>query len=199
MKKTAFCMLLFLLILNAVGCRREEKYITADEVSVNTMLAKSNGVLQIATVEDFDKGYYNLSELEEFIAGEINKYNKKAGDNKIVIDDVQQHGQKAVMLLSYSGMDQYTAFNEVSAAYFNGGVTDITLNLPATLVSVKDGSLASTEEVLKDTKYKILVINEPYNVIVDGKVKYYSEGVQQLDGSTVESASEGMTVIVFKP
>ena len=199
MKKLVLCTIMLLLVLGTAGCSREEIFITADEISVNTLLAKANGVLQVATVEDFDKSYYKLGELEEFVAKEIDSYNQIAGGEKITIDDVQIKGGKAIMLLSFTGMDQYTAFNDVTAAYFNGGIKDNPLELPTTLISTKNGSLASTAEVIQNEKYKVLVINEPYNVIVDGKVKYYSENAVLVDENTIQSVDEGMTIIVFKP
>ena len=199
MKKLAFCAVLLLLLLGTAGCNKEEKFITADEVTTDTILAKANGALQVATVEDFDKTYYKLDELKDFIAKKIDAYNKKAGSEKIKVDDIRLKGGKAIMLLNYSGMDQYATFNNVTAAYFNGGITENPLEMPETLVSEKDGSLASTQEVLQNGKYKILVMTEPYDIIVDGKVKYYSENAVLSEDNIVKGAEEGMTIVVFKP
>ncbi|MBP1754393.1 MAG: hypothetical protein H6Q59_791 [Firmicutes bacterium] len=113
MKKWFLCTILLLLVLGTAGCRKEEKFLTADDITTNTLLAKSNGVLQVATVEEFDQTYYKLSELKDFISKEIDTYNKAAGEDKITLDDVQLNGGKAIMLLTYSGMDQYAGFNDV--------------------------------------------------------------------------------------
>ena len=199
MKKFALCTMLLLLLLGTAGCNKEEKMITADEVTTDTILAKANGVLQVATVEDFDKSYYDLGELQDFIAQKIDAYNKEAGSVKIKIDDVSLKGGKAIMILTYSGMDQYASFNNITAAYFNGGITENPLDMPETLVSEKDGSLASTQEVLQNGKYKILVMTEPYNIIVDGKIKYYSENAVLSEDKTIKGAEDGMTIVVFKP
>jgi hypothetical protein len=198
MKKLVLCTIL-LLLLGTAGCSKEDLNLTAEEISVDTLLAKANGELQVATVEDFDKSYYNLSELEEFAANEIDLYNQAAGDDKITIKDIRISAGKAVMLLGYTGMDQYANFNEVTAAYFNGGIKENPLELPATLVNSKNGSLASTEEILQNDKLKVLVMNEAYDIIVDGKVKYYSENAVLVEDNIVQSATDGMTVIVFKP
>ncbi len=199
MKKIAFCTMLLLLILGAAGCNKEEKFIITEEVTTDSILAKANGVLQVATVEDFDKSYYNLGELKDFITKKIDEYNKKAGSEKIKIDDVRLKSGKAIMLLTYTGMEQYANFNNVTAAYFNGGITENPLNMPETLINVKDGSLASTQEVLQNGKYKILVLTEPYDIIVDGKIKYYSENAVLSEDNTIKGAEDGMTIVVFKP
>ncbi|MDF2943445.1 MAG: hypothetical protein K0S01_2303 [Herbinix sp.] len=199
MKKLVLCTIMLLLVLGTAGCSKKELFITADDITADTLLAKANGQLQVATIEDFDKSYYNLTELKDFVTNEIKSYNKTTGEEKITFEDVQLRSGKAIMLLSYSGMDQYSAFNEVSAAYFNGGIKDNPLELPATLINTKNESLASTEEVIQNEKYKVLVMNEPYDIIVDGKVKYFSENAKLIDDNKVTCAEEGMTVIVFKP
>ena len=196
MKKIVLCTIVLFLMLGAVGCTNEE--LKVDKVTTNSIVAKSNGELQVATVEDFNKNYYDLDELKEYIKEQVDAYNKKVGDEKITVDDVDKNGDKAVMILTYSGMDQYANFNEVSAAYFAGGVGDISLKLPSTLIDAKNGSLASTDEILKDEKYKILVLNEPYHIITDGKVKYYSEKATLVSENEVDGAAEGMTIVVFK-
>lgn len=199
MKKLVLCTIILLCIIGTVGCKRKEIFITADVISENTMLAKVDGKLQVITVEAFDKSYYKLSELSEFVKKEINAYNEKAGSEKVIIDDLRLRNGKAIMLLTYSGMDQYTNFNEVSAAYFNGGIEDNPLNMPAELISTKDGSIKNCNDVIKNSKYKVLVVNEPYHIIVDGTIKYYSDNAVLEDEDILQSAAEGMTVIVFKP
>ncbi len=199
MKKLILSTILLIFILGTVGCKKEEVFISTDNVTTDTILAKSNGKLQVATVEDFDKTYYDLNELKDFVNKEIKEYNKKAGVEAISIEDVKLNNGKVVLLLTYSGMDQYANFNDVAAAYFNGGISEISLKLPSTLVSTKNGSLASTQEVLGNDKLKILVMNEPYDIIVDGTIKYYSENVTFVDDNKVQGAAEGMSIVVFKP
>ena len=199
MKKWILCAILLLFMVGAAACRKEDVNITADNVTTNTILAKSNGVLQVATIEEFDKSYYNLNELESFVAKEIAVYNKAAGEEKISIDGVKLNKGKAVMLLTYSGMDQYANFNKVVAAYFNGGVSEVPMDLPTTLVSEKNGSLVSTQEILQNNKLKVLVLNEPYEIIVDGTIKYYSENATYVSANKVQGAAEGTTIVVFKP
>lgn len=196
MKKMFLCTALLLVTL--AGCTKEDLTLTSDKVSANTFLAKSTGELQVATVEDFDKDYYNLKELEDFVTTQIDAYNAKEGNKKITVNDVQKRDDKAIMILTYSGMEAYANFNEVTAAYFTGGISNIPMDLPSTLINTKNDSLASTEEILQNDKYKILVLNEPYTILVDGKVKYYSENATFVDDNTIQGAAEGMTVVVFR-
>lgn len=198
MKKLLLCTIVLLLMFGAVSCSKDKLVIKADEISVNTMLALTNGALQVATVEEFDKSYYKLSELNDYVKKQIDLYNQKASKEKISIDDIEVQDNKAFMILSYAGMEAYSTFNGVYAAYFNGGTDVSSLDLPTTLINAKNDSLASTEEILKSDKYKILVLNEPFDILVEGKVKYYSENAVLSEENKVQGAAEGMTVVVFK-
>ena len=199
MKKLICSGLLLLTIMAIAGCSKKVININTEDITANTILAKPNGTLQVATVEDFDKEYYKLGELEEFIAEEIKAFNQKAGSEAITIDDVQLKNGKAIMILSYSGMESYASFNEVTAAYFNGGVTDIPLTLPGTLISTKNSSYISTDEVLANSKLKVIILTEPYDILVQGDVKYYSDNGELLEDNKVRGADSGMTVVVYKP
>lgn len=199
MRKLTFCTFMLITALGIAGCSKRNISLTVEEIKQDTIVVKEDGSLQVATVEDFDKDYYDLSELEEFIESQISTYNKAAGEDKISLKEVELHDGKAVMLLDYAGMEPYSSFNKVMAAYFSGGTGNVTLDLPATLVNVKNDSLASTEEIIKNQKYKVLVLYEPYEIIVDGKIKYYSEGAELTDDNKIKGAQEGITMVVFKP
>ncbi len=199
MKKSAFCAMILLLFLGLTACSGKEKSIDIKDITESTFLARVNGELQVATMEEFDKSYYNLDELRDYIDKEVTSYNKEIGVDKITLDNVDVINGKAIMLLTYAGMEQYAGFNEVTAAYFTGGVKDIPIKLPTTLVNAENEALASTEEIIQDSKYKILILTEPYHIVVEGNVKYYSENATYLDENEVQSASDGMTIVVYKP
>ncbi|MDF2539678.1 MAG: hypothetical protein K0S76_2699 [Herbinix sp.] len=199
MKKLALCSILLLFLFTLAGCNKKDIDITTEDITVNTIVAKADGKLQVALVDLFDKPYYNLNELEEFAQNEINEYNKSIGEDKVVMDDIELKDGKAVIILSFAGMEQYANFNQVSAAYFNGGIKDNPLSLPETLVNADGEETANTQEVLQNQKYKIIVLNELYDIIVDGTVKFYSENASLGAKNMVHGAAEGMTVVVYKP
>ena len=198
MKRIALCTILLLLFLGVAGCTKEDLTITAEEVTADTLIARKNGELQVATVEDFNKSYYNLEELKDFVKKQVDAFQSGTGEDEISIDEVEERENKAIMILTYSGMNQYAAFNKVTAAYFTGGVQNISMKLPETLVSVKDNSLASTKEIMDNEKNLILILKEPYQIVVEGKIKYYSENSKLLDENTLQGAEDGTTIVVFR-
>lgn len=198
MKKYTFAATLLLIVLTVAGCSKKEINITAEDITANTLLMKRNGTLQVAIVEDFSKEYYKLSELEEFVKKEINSYNQTAGSDAVTIEDLSLKNGKAVMLLGYSGMAHYSAFNKVSAAYFSADTKDVALELPDQYVNAKNGSKADAATALKNGKNRVLVIYEPYDIIVDGKVRFYSANAT-MEGEVVKSSGEGATVVIYEP
>ncbi|NLK75464.1 MAG: hypothetical protein GX288_09280 [Clostridiales bacterium] len=198
MKKLALCIILLLSIFIVTACKKEDFILSADEVTSNTILMKQDGSLQVALVESFDKTYYSLSELEEFVMAEINKYNKEIGSEVITMLDRQLNNGNAVIILNYAGMGHYATFNNVIAAYFNTNQATDDFPLPDSFVSAKDRKPVSLVKVL-DSKFKVLAIEGAYDIIVEGNIKYYTDNAKLINNNKVQSNDDGLSVVVYKP
>lgn len=198
MKKVLLYTFLLLSFIMLNGCKKEEIFLTADDVTANTFLIKRNGSLHVAIVEDFDKSYYNLSELNEFVAKEVNAYNQKVGSEEVTIEELELKNGKAVLILGYSKMAHYSAFNNMPAAYFGAG-QDVDLELPSQYVDAKKNTVVDEETAMKNDKNKVLVLYEPYEIIVEGDVRYYSDNAELVDKNKVRSMNENMTVVIYRP
>lgn len=198
MKRYILSIVLILSMVMLVGCNKN-KEIAAEDVKANTVLIKSDGTVQAATIENFDKDYYNLEELTNFINGKINEYNQRNGVDSVVLGELKLIDANAVLVLNFKSLDHYNYFAETNAVVTsttsakNGEIT-----LPDTFLSAKDGAAISAAEALKNEKYKVLVINENTEVLIDGTVKYYTNGT--LNGkSKIQTSTEGDTIVVYKP
>lgn len=198
MKRVLICMISVLFILLLGSCSKEELFITADNITFNTILVKRNGSLYAAIVEDFDKSYYNLGELNEFVAQEVNEYNKKAGGKEVTIEELKLVNGKVVLILGYSKMAHYSAFNDVPAAYFNAAAENVALELPSQYVDAKKDTVVDREKAFKNKKNQVLVLYEPYEIIVEGDIKFYSQNAELLDKNRVKSTGDDMTVVIYR-
>ncbi len=193
-----YTVLAFCLIFTA-GCKNKERIISVDEVKNNTILVKNDGTVQSATVETFDKEYYNLDELKTFITDQIGKYNQTNGQDAIVFGSLDLKDGNAVLILNYSNLEHYKTFNKVDATLTTTvDAKSSNLELPDVYVSASDGAYASPDVALKNDKYKILIVNEKTDVIVDGTVKYFTNAAL-LSKSNLQTNSEEKSVIVYKP
>lgn len=199
MKKTIFSTILLLLILVMVGCSKKEIHLTKeDDITANTFLIKRNGSLQVAIVENFEKNYYNLGELNEFVSKEIDVYNSKAGEDSVTIEDLSIKNGRAVMLLNYTGMEHYATFNNAIAAYFGTSTENIALTLPDHYLTRK-GSKVDRATAFDNSKHRVLVVYEPFDIIIDGDIKYYSENATLQENNKIQSSGDGATVVIYKP
>ncbi len=199
MKKLTLCAILVICFSMLAGCKREEIVIKVEDVQTNTVLVKNDRTVQAATVEAFDKQYYNLSELNNFIIEQMNKYNSEVGEEAITLNSLEQKDGNAVLILNYTSLEHYQQFNKVETTLAsmtsaqNGEIT-----IPDVFISAKDGSYISKDVALKNSKYNVLVLNENTDVIVDGSIKYYTNAVL-VSSSKLQTGTEGETIVIYKP
>ncbi|CUH92023.1 hypothetical protein [Herbinix luporum] len=199
MKKALLSTIILLSFIVLVGCKKKEFLLTSDDVSANTLLMKRDGSLLVATIEDFSKEYYNLSELNDFVTGEINAYNKKVGSDEISIEELEIKNGKAIMILRYSKMEHYSEFNKVPAAYYGTDLKEVDLELPSQYIKAGKDKVVDMETAMKNSKNKVLVVYEPYDIIVEGDVKFYSDNATLIEDNKVQSIGEEATVVIFRP
>ncbi|TAH67886.1 MAG: hypothetical protein EWM47_08630 [Anaerolineaceae bacterium] len=199
MKRALICMISILCILMLAGCKKEEIFITTDDITSDTMLVKRNGSLYVAIIEEFDKSYYNLDELNEFISKEVNAYNNKVGSTEVTIEELGLKNGKAVMILGYSKMAHYSAFNSMPAAYFSASTENVALELPAQYVDARKDTMVASDVAMKNGKNQVLVLYEPLEIIVEGDIRFYSDNLTLVEESKAKSSSEDMAVVIYRP
>lgn len=199
MKKFTLCSVITIFFLMLVGCKKEEIVISTDSVQTATILINDDGTVQAATVEEFDKEYYNLSELQTFITEQINDYNQTQEGEGILLESLELVDGKAVMILNYTTMEDYSLFNQVEAYYSTiEGLSTSGIILPDAFISASDGAFASQELATKNSKYQVVAIDEDIDLMVDGTIKYYSNGILA-DDSKLQTGSDGKAYVIFKP
>ncbi|NLO10164.1 MAG: hypothetical protein GX129_09920 [Clostridiales bacterium] len=199
MKRVLICIISIIGILIMAGCTKEEIFITTDDITSDTMLVKRDGSLFVAIVEEFDKSYYNLDELNEFVSKEVNAYNNKVGSQEVTIEELGLKNGKAVMILEYTKMAHYSAFNSMPAAYFSAATENVALELPSQYMDTRKNTLVGKDAAMKNGKNQVIVLYEPYEIIVEGDIRFYSDNATFVDENKVKGNSEDMTVVIYKP
>ncbi len=199
MKKILLSIMMVCFITILSGCEKKNIILVAEEIHTDTILVKADGTVQGATVEEFNKNYYNVSELDGFITKEVEKYNKNANLDAISKDTLIVKDENAVLILNYSALEHYNKFNEVSSSlYSTSEFKDSKTKLPDSYLSAKDGSFVTPEVALKNEDYKVLVIKADTDILINGEIKYYDNAVL-VSKSKVQSATKGESIIIFKP
>jgi hypothetical protein len=197
MKKVLLCTLFILLITIFTGCRKNLE-LKAENVETNTIVVKKDGSAQAAIVDVFDKDYYSLQELTDFMNEEINSYNEENGEDVIILDEIEEIDGKVILILTYSSLSHYSAFNHIETQLVSAkDARNGDINLPDVLSNKKEESI-SKETALEKDNYKVFGIKEDTNVVIDGKIMYYSNG-EFIDSSKIKANGEDETIIVYKP
>lgn len=197
MKRIFLYIMLMLCLFSLVGCKNMSPNINPKEVEVNTILFRVNGKVQAFFVEDFEKSYYSESELRTFIDENIESYNLINGKDAIKLDYLKVKNKVASAICTYADTEKYCDFNGHEAYFLTAAEANDNSLIPSSFIDADKGDTFTKEEVLKNDKFKVVMIKEPMDVMVDGTIKYYSNGIL-LNKNTVQSAEEGYTVIVFK-
>jgi len=202
---TAILILTTFMTFAFVGCGQEEVI----PVTAPTIEVTKNGELIAYMVEDFDKDYYVLSELDTMVRDEVSDfvtdrgYADQNGNQGITVESVamvQDGSSKVVVALKFANSEMYSDYFETNAFY--GTVADAMkdgYDLSAALTSVEDGQLFTLEQAEKNKKKHILIIEDSVIVRCSGKVLYLGTNTSITEDGFVDcTQSEGLKLIIMK-
>jgi hypothetical protein len=65
-------------------------------------------------------------------------------------------------------------------------------------VDARKETTVDKEAAFKNKKNQVLVLYEPYEIIVEGDIRFYSENATLLEDNKIRSNSEDMTVVIYR-
>ncbi len=188
------CVIMCLSLLNGCGGSWE---LELSSIDTDTIYVSSEGFIELANVEDFDKEYYSKSQLEEFIEETIDTYKETAGSGEVTMEDFSVKDKVAKVLLKFDSAETYADFQGTDFQVVHTEDIQGNLVLPENFISADDGSSVSKDTVIKEDGLKLLIVNEPLHVQLDGTIKYYSEA--SITGDNVaEIEGEKTAIIVYE-
>ena len=150
------------------------------KVDENTVYVNKKGKVTGATVESFDKAYYDEKELETYINQQVKEYTAEHGKKSVKVDSFLVEEGVARLNIVYAGYEDYAAFNEVEL--FVGTIPQAMAagyDFKEDFLAVEDGKLAGNADrdtVIDNGDLKVVILNEKVNVKVQGTVQYASAG-----------------------
>ena len=150
------------------------------KVDENTVYVNRKGKVTGATVESFDKAYYNEKELETYINRQVEAYTAEHDRKSVRIDSFSVADGIARLNIAYAGYEDYAAFNEVEM--FVGTIPQAMAagyDFKDDFLAVENGELAGEADrdtVIDNGELKVVILNEKVNVKVQGTVRYVSAG-----------------------
>lgn len=184
------------MIVTLAGCKKGNVSIKTSGIEANTMLIKSDGAVQVATIEEFNESYYDLEELKVYINNNLTEFNQSVGnETAVVLASLDKKNENAIMVLEYANMEYYAKFNETEAKLLTAVTDSDVEELPDTLLSAQEEGTILGSELASLEDVKVVILKEEINLIVSGKIKYYSNGTL-VDKNEIQTSAEG-TVVVY--
>ncbi len=120
-------------------------------------------------------------------------------ETAITIDSLEMNKEDAVLILTYQDLDTYAAFNKVKAVTMEvDALQGANLKLPDVFVKEDNGAYVKQDAALNNGKYKIVMIQDNVDLMVEGTIKYYTNCIL-VNSYTIQTTPEGESVIVYKP
>ena len=189
------------LIFCTTGCKSKVQSLKLSEIKDETFLLRSDGSVQSASYEEFEKYYYREEELKEFMADIMEDYNERNGEKSVKLTkfDLEKVNGKdiAKAIFSYKDLASYCEMNGIAAAIYTMEEAKQAGVLPTTFTNAADGSKIDQNAATKDSDFNVLVIQVKADVILPDSVKYYSNAML-LSSNSVETTGEEAAVIVYK-
>ncbi len=198
LKKMIISVLTFSVMLVFSACGGED----GDESGTFLSLAK-DGTIRSHIEESFEESYYDKEELEQAVLEQAADYNNRTGTESIAVKKVEVKDGLAQVTLTYAGVRDYAAFNQV--LFFAGTAGDAQsagYDLDVVLSGVKDsGETLGKADILALKEEKLLVTDINETVKLDGKALYISDNVTVSSGGKIVKRSEDgnkMMYVVYK-
>lgn len=202
MNKKGICVaLLCLAAVLLAGCGQTgvPEVLEATSISVD-----KNGRMTYYLVGEFDRDYYDLSELTAMATEEAAEFSGTAGDDAPVkvnrVETLQNDPGKVLIVYEFDGSDSFNRFN--GSSFFYGTVDEAAGQgylSGVTLHSVKDGQTVTETVIRQDGTKKMIITDERALIYCPAKAAYLSEGaILKEDGSVDALGAEGRVYILIQ-
>ena len=174
MKRRSIAIFLTVL-LSLTGCGGIEK------AKESTVTVSDEGVVTEALIEEFLSEDYDEKELETSIRQMVDTYNTESGKDAVKIMKIQVKEGEATALLQYESDEVYREFNQVD--FFTGTVGQAKeegFTFTETFQDTEGKEVASGIIPDSCTDQQLIIIREPLNVLVPGKILYVSNNMKIL-------------------
>lgn len=205
-RKIAVSLCAILCLVTFLGGCGQNK--VPQDLSVPAISVTDKGKVTAYIVEDFDKDYYDLAELENLVEDELSKFNESRksaeGEDAVARVSLTQtvvgEVPKAVLVLEFRDITCYREY--VGKDLFYGTVAQAQqagYDLNVELTSVKDGTTIGKSEIFGMGNSHILIVQEKVRIFGPGKAQYVTSGAAvKEDGSVEPSDTEDNTYIIMK-
>lgn len=195
-----FAVALCLAAVLLAGCGQTSVPETIEEP---TLILTGDGGVTACLVGEFDKSYYDLSELTEMAREEAAEYGLALDGTARVtvknVETVRDGSSRIALTYVFDGTESYEDY--IGESLFYGTVAEALSQGygGVTLESVRDGVSMTGEELAGETDRHLIVTDTKAVIYCPDRVEYVSSGASlNGDGSVDASETEGLVYILLR-
>lgn len=187
--------------------------VTAFAPAESSLYITSEGTVTSATVETYEKEYYNADELKASVEEVLTDFNETAGGEEAVVKvkECTMENGTAKLLLDFEDAGTYLGFmeqypdEESPIQLKNLDITTVADGIGKgylvgeTFTKFSDSEKSVTsDEIAKQSKLYVAAVEGASLIQPDGVIQYISSGITAVGENMVETPEDHMSYIVFK-
>lgn len=187
-----FCVLLLCMAFSACG---------NDSDMESALKIDKKGLVTSTFVEEFEKEYYDVNELEDMIRLEISEYNQSKGQERISLISIELIEGMVKVEIQYMEYSDYAAFNDTELFWGTVETADTSgLNLNHVFVEAGGDNTISPEQIRELTDYHVVIWQGNMPVEVPGKILYHTGELTLLGSKKIISEPDlaGPFYLIYK-
>ncbi|MDR1700648.1 MAG: hypothetical protein LBR68_05605 [Lachnoclostridium sp.] len=193
--KLILTTLLIGMIMSITACS-DTVSINSGSLNESTIALNQDGKIEMGIVWDFSKEYYDTEEFEAFTNDEINKFKAASGENTVNLEYMKKIDDKMHVTMTFDSVRSYAEFNQEEAEFMKlseaaeqGLIPDVVEN--------SDKSGVTETDTLNGDDYYAAVWKGDYQLMVEGEIYFYTNGII-LDDNVIKTSSDDVTIVIFK-
>lgn len=156
-----------------------------EDAEESTVTVNEKGIVTQLLIEDFLSEQYDEEELKTSVQEWVAEYNQKAGAGAVTLKNSEVEEGIAKVMLQYQSDEDYRGFNQVD--FFSGTVEEALeegYTFAGTFTDRK-GNIVIEGTVPEQCRgKKVIIIREPLQVLVPGKILYVSKNMEAAEADT---------------
>ena len=173
-----------------------------EEMPQTALVITDEGEVTYYLEADFDKDYYDITELEAMVQEDMQEYNAELSEKeRAVLESIKlsADGQRAIVTAKFQNAAAYSRYSGYQLFY--GTVSEAAaagLDSGLTMQNAKDGSDVTQVQMKEHGNRKFLMAEEKARLYGPSRVLYISTGASYNEDGSVSPAEEGNTYMIMK-
>ena len=164
-----------------------------EDATQSTVTVARNGEVSQLLIEAFPTEQYSDTDLKDTVTQWITEYTQQHDKDAVVLENLEVEEEIAKLRIGYASAEDYKAFNQVD--FFAGTVEEAIAagyEFPNVFINKDKEEVSFTKIRSSCLDEKVIIIQEPLNVLAPDTILYASSNMEILDDQNAKLESDTM-------